>query len=259
VYLRVSYKNNGRAGPYRLYASVLPPASTAAPEVEPNDTLAQATEADSGYFSGQLNGPLGSPDFFRFNANEGELILVGLDADPLRDSTPIDARLDLLDISGTILLSVNEFPSPQNHCYPPSLSNTNTDPENLAAVRPYSPSEGMVFRAPQDGTYFIRVSTINTCTNDNRGFGDYLLAITRNCSLCCVAARFSDIWQTPTGKIVLVLQGTPYSSYTILASDDLLGWTPVGPPVVAGSDGSVMYMDATNAMPHRFYRALLTK
>jgi hypothetical protein len=206
-----------------------------------------------------LNGPLGGPDFFRFNANEGELILVGLDADPLRDSTPIDARLDLLDISGTILLSVNEFPSPQNHCYPPSLSNTNTDPENLAAVRPYSPSEGMVFRAPQDGTYFIRVSTINTCTNDNRGFGDYLLAITRNCSVCCVAARFSDIWQTPAGKIVLVLQGTPYSSYTILASDDLIAWTPVGPPVVAGADGSVMYMDAPNAMPHRFYRALLTK
>src|SRR5881296_375717 len=48
--------------PYRLYATVQPPAAFAAPEVEPNNTPATATFDARGYYAGSLSGPAPSSD-----------------------------------------------------------------------------------------------------------------------------------------------------------------------------------------------------
>ena len=85
--------------PYRLYAVVQPPLAAATVEVEPNNTLATAGSSPINYFYGNLSGPAPSADVdvFVFNASEGDLIFVSLDGDPLRNNTPIDAQLELLD------------------------------------------------------------------------------------------------------------------------------------------------------------------
>jgi hypothetical protein len=157
------------AEPYRLYAIVQPPINTATVEAEPNNTIAQANAAANNYFSGNLGGPAPSidEDVFVFTAQAGTLIFLSLDCDPLRDNTPMNGALELLDGAGATLLSVNDGGS---------TSSTTASPGTLVATTPAAPSEALVFRISVTGTYYARVS-IGTTLPGSTGAGDYLLSI----------------------------------------------------------------------------------
>jgi hypothetical protein len=175
VFLRVSqFFPTEQSEPYRLYAVVQRAPNFAAPETEPNQTLASASFAPGNYFQGSLPGPAPSidVDLYRFRADEGDLVFLGLDGDPIRDATPINALLVLLDASGNVLVSVNDERA---------LSNNANGNGSLSALQPHSPGEALVYRVPTGGTgdYFARVS-IGTASADSTGAGNYLLSISRN-------------------------------------------------------------------------------
>lgn len=168
TWLRVSHAP-ALSEPYRLYAVVQPPLSNAVAEIEPNNIVQQANLSSKNYFYGTLP-TAADEDVFAFDAVQGELIFIGLDADPIRDRTPIDAQLELLNASGGILMVVDD---------PNSLSNTNTTPGRLDATRPFSPAESIVCRATYTGRYYARV-LISPLAPFGANAGDYLLSITRN-------------------------------------------------------------------------------
>jgi hypothetical protein len=173
TYLRVSHFSAASvAEPYRLYAVTQPDIGSATAETEPNDTTGQCDSASNNYFSGSLSGPAPSTDvdFYCFTATAGEMILLSLDADPLRDATPINAALDLLDSGGSTLVSVNDGGS---------TSSTTPGTGNLAATTPFSPAESLVFRATTTGTYYAKVY-IGTTSTSSTGAGDYLLSISKH-------------------------------------------------------------------------------
>jgi hypothetical protein len=173
VYARVDFQSGSPSEPYHVYAVIQPPMSAAAPEIEPNDTVAQATSDNVQYYRGELAAPAPSTDVdtFMFTADASELVFVSLDGDPLRDNTPINAKLELLDESGNVLITVDDD-NP--------LSSTNSVPGSLTEVMPHSPGEAFVYRVVNDGTYFVRVS-ISPGTAGPAGAGDYLLSIAKNC------------------------------------------------------------------------------
>jgi len=165
-YLRVShYSPAGQAEPYRLYATVQPPASFAAPEAEPNDTIGTATAGSAEYFSGALSGA-GDVDLFSFPAVAGELVQIGLDLDPARDHTPFNGSLALLDSAGTTLLLVND---------PASAASTVPGTGSLTANTPFTPGEALVYRIRSTGMYYARVAA------SAGAVGDYLLAVSHDC------------------------------------------------------------------------------
>ncbi|MBI3449605.1 MAG: hypothetical protein HY049_11910 [Acidobacteria bacterium] len=165
-FLRVShYSASAQAEPYRLYATVQPPSGATA-EVEPNDSIATATHGAGGYFSGSLSGA-GDVDLFSFSAAAGELIQLGLDLDPLRNNTPFNGSLALLDASGGTLLLVNDTSS---------TSSTASGTGSLSAPAPFSPAEGLVYRARVTGPYFAKVAWSSGAA------GDYLVSIAHGCS-----------------------------------------------------------------------------
>jgi uncharacterized repeat protein (TIGR01451 family) len=165
-FVRVShYSPFARAEPYRLYASVQPPVWSATQEVEPDDTLASATVGANEYYSGSLSGTA-DVDIFSFAAVAGELVQIGLDLDPLRDGTPFNGSLALLDAAGATLLLVND---------PSSGSSIVPGTGSLTASTPYAPGEAMVFRARATGTYYAKVAWSGGTP------GDYLLSIAHDC------------------------------------------------------------------------------
>ncbi len=164
TFLRVNHRSTSSAvEPYRLHAAVQPAFAAAAPESEPNDTLASANFDASHYHRGAL-ATTADVDIFRFAANAGDLILVGLDADPQRNATPVNAALALLDAAGTTLLAVND---------PNATSNTTPGTGSLTATTPNSPGEAIVYRARTSGNYYARVSALAP--------GDYLLSVAIDC------------------------------------------------------------------------------
>ena len=178
VFLRVNHFSGIITEPYRLYSVVQPPGANPLPdcnatttsataETEPNNTTGNANSAANKYFSGSLAGPAPSTDVdvFSFTASGGELIFLSLDADPCRDGTPINARLELLNSGGVSLVAVNDGNT---------TSSTTSGAGSLASTTPNSPAEGIVFRAPTSGTYFARVSIGAPPGGDA---GDYLLSI----------------------------------------------------------------------------------
>ncbi len=179
TYLRVSMFGAAAVSePYRVYTMVKPPASSAAPETEPNDSTAQATQSPTVYVSGSLprgtnpNAPSPDVDLFRIQASAGNLIFVGLDGDPLRDNTPINPALALLDAAGVVLVAVNDGSA---------TSSTTVGVGGLTRTTPFSPGEALVWRARSTGTYYARV-TIGTTSGTSIGAGDYLLAWALNCA-----------------------------------------------------------------------------
>jgi hypothetical protein len=167
AYLRVShYSPVSQSSPYRLCATVQPPASQAVAEVEPNDTLASATGGPGGYFAGLL-GSAGDVDLFAFPAVPGELVQIGLDLDPLRDGTAFNGSLALLDGGGANLLVVNDASS---------AASTLTGAGSLAAAHPFSPGEALLYRIRTAGTHYARVALSSGIP------GDYLLSIARHAS-----------------------------------------------------------------------------
>jgi hypothetical protein len=165
-YLRVShYSAAAQAEPYRLYACVQPPAADATPETEPNDTPAAATGAAGGYYAGALSSA-GDVDLFAFTATAGELVQIGLDLDPLRDNTPWNGSLALLDATGTTLLLVND---------PSIASSTSSGGGSLSKSVPYAPAEAIAWRVRATGTYYVKVGWSSGTP------GDYLLSVCRGC------------------------------------------------------------------------------
>jgi len=176
LFLRVNNLSAAASEPYRLYAVVRPPGSnpacnncSATTETEPNNKLDQANFATNNYFYGTLSGPAPSTDvdFYRFLAQAGTLIYLGLDADPLRDNTPINAQLELINSGGASLMLVND---------PHQASSTTSGAGSLTATTPFSPGEALVYRVITSGTYYAKVS-IGTSSSGSTGAGDYLLSI----------------------------------------------------------------------------------
>jgi hypothetical protein len=171
AYLRVNF--NGVIGePYFLYSVIQPPLDLAIVEAEPNDDISLAQSSPLAYYRASLDGPSpsGDVDVYAFNAQPGDLIYLGLDGDPLRNNTPIDARLELLDDLGNVLISVNDTSGD---------SSTNRMLGSMEAVFPKSPGESLVYPVLNSGTYYARVSIGQPTIGDN-GSGDYLLSISLN-------------------------------------------------------------------------------
>ena len=161
--------------PHRIFSVIQPPGaglggSSATAEAEPNDTTATANSAVNNYFSGSAASTVDT-DLFAFTATAGEVIFLGLDGDPLRDNTPRNFALALLDSAGTAIFTMNDSES---------TSNTTTGAGTLTATTPNSPGEALVFRAITSGTYYARV-TMPTGTGG--AAADYLLSVARNCTI----------------------------------------------------------------------------
>jgi hypothetical protein len=174
AFVEVSYFGADDSEPYRLYAAVQPPASRAIEESEPNDDLAQANTAEENYFYGVLSGtsPSQDVDLFSFSVTEGDLLFLSLDGDPFRTNSPINARLELLDSSGSPLVLVNDAAAS-------SFGGTNIATNTLSGFGPSAPAEGIVYRAGVEGTFYARVS-ISPSAAGSSGAGAYLLSITKN-------------------------------------------------------------------------------
>ncbi len=175
VFAFVNYKTPRAAEPYRLYAVVQPPLAEATVETEPNNTPGEANFSEQNYFHGTLDGgsPSSDVDHFAFNLTEGDLLFLSLDGDPHRTNTPINARLELIDANGEILISVNDGNAS-------SLDSTNIALGNLTATSPTAPGEAILFRAPAEGTFYARVSIPPSATGSSAS-GAYLLSISKNC------------------------------------------------------------------------------
>lgn len=176
AFLRVTYNDPlVPAEPYRLYTTIQPPLASASAESEPNNAPATADAAPNHYYRGTLPGPAPSSDvdFYAFEALAGELYHVGLDGDPLRDNTPINPRLELVAADGsTVLREINDGSAASSPC----VGCVGT----LEAETPFAPAEGLIYRIPADGTYYVRVSIGNVSPLPD-GAGDYLLSIARDC------------------------------------------------------------------------------
>src|SRR6185295_11123507 len=134
--------------------------------------------------SGSLAGPAPSTDIdiFSFSASTGDLVFISLDGDPLRNNTPLDARLALLNSLGAVLVEVDDSSQ---------TSNTSSGVGSLVANNPFSPAEGLVYRVTKPGTYYARV-VASSVNNVPSAAGDYLLSISRNGGPGPTAVKFSD-------------------------------------------------------------------
>jgi hypothetical protein len=225
----------------------------AAAEVEPNDERAQATQSIRNYFRGSLLLPAPSTDIdiFAVEAKAGDELFVSLDSDPLRDNTPMDAKLSIWQPNGSVLLEVDD---------PNGSSSTNRTTELMDAFSPRSPSEALVFRATTNGTYYVQVSAGAFATGDSDGAGDYLLSIAINCSAGKAGqrlpAQFRSVSRSGTNSVVLGLQGAPGASYRVIASNNLTDWTTLGIGV-GDAMGRFEITDTAGAAPASvFYRTV---
>ena len=247
TYIRVE-RSFGSAEPYRLFAVIQPPLSEATPETEPNNALNQANSAPNNYFSGTLSTNT-DVDSFQFDANEGDLVFVSLDGDPYRNSTPINAALELLDESGNVLVAVDDtaFSSVK-------LANSSTNNN----AYPLSPGEALVYRVSDTATYYARVR-MSQAASGSTAMGDYLLSISRNCLPGGAAFPdqpfISSVVELPNGHIQITGQGTPGVAYRLTWGADLSatwGNSPVAQ--TANGDGSFQFEDANPSGTQRFYR-----
>lgn len=203
-YIRMNLNSGSATGePYRLYSVVEPPMSSAVPEVEPNDTLPTATFNYTGYYYGNASiGSGGDVDIYRFCANQGDLIYVGADGDPLRNNTPFDVTAGLFDQEGFLLFADNDTTA---------TSSTTPGTGNLTSTTPNSPGEGILWRARYSGLYYAGVWA-NTATT-----GDYLLSLTANCATG--SQQSADVGVSMTASPNPVATGA-LLTYTITVADN---------------------------------------
>jgi hypothetical protein len=170
-FLFVNHHLSQESEPYRLFAVVQPPAASAAPESEPNNSPLEANSAEPNYFQATLDGPADT-DVFAFSVTEGDLVFLGLDCDPHRTNGPISAQLELLGSSGALLVGVSDGDFS-------SSGGTNVSIGTLMAFSPSAPGESLVYRSQVEGTFFARVS-FSPGAVGGAGAGDYLLSISKN-------------------------------------------------------------------------------
>ncbi len=175
-FIRMShFSATTQSEPYRLYSIVQPPGgglggSSAVAETEPNCCLlSQANVAPNNFFSGTITpgGTTGDLDLFAFAANAGDLIMLNIDGDPLRNNTPADYAIFLFDSNGSQLLGFTDAGS---------TSSTVSGAGSLTATTPNSPAEAITWRARYSGVYYAAVNTQSTAQT-----GDYLYSISVNC------------------------------------------------------------------------------
>jgi len=222
VFVRVSHFNPGsQAEPYRLYAAVQPSAATATQEIEPNGTPGTATSSPNLYVAGQLGGT-SDVDIYAFPAGAGELILLGLDADPARDGTPFNATLSLLDSAGTPLMQVND-----------GTATSSTVPGNgsLSSTTPNAPAEALAWRARKAGTYYARIAWAAGPP------GDYLLSIARDCRIFpatdLAVAQSDSADPAPPGGTVVYLVAVTNQGAVPATLVRLIDTLPAGATLVA--------------------------
>ena len=153
--------------PYLLYSVVQPPPAAATVEAEPNDSLAEANSSAVNYAQGTVSAVADS-DFYAVHLPARTVVFAAVDGDPLRNNTPMDPTLTLIDPAGTQIFLVDRF-------FP--TSNTTSGVGSLTATTPFSPAEGLVYRTPVAGTYFVKVGAHNSATT-----GDYLLSMSAGCA-----------------------------------------------------------------------------
>jgi hypothetical protein len=226
IFLRAShYSATTQSEPYRLYSVVRSPLAAAVPEVEPNDSVGTATGGGT-YYHGALSGPAPSTDadFYSFTATAGDLAFIALDGDPLRDNTPLNAALALLSAAGEMLVQVNDA----------NTTSSATAGTSLTSTTPTSPGEGLLYRIPHNGTYYVRVRAGST-TSTTASAGDYLLSIALNCRSALTA---------PTLQGVSPAQGSTAGGTPLtLTGVDFLG--PVAVRVGANLATNVQWVNAT--------------
>ena len=172
-YIQVSpFSTTTAQEPYRLYAVVQAPGgdiygSSATAEVNDatNNTLPGANAAGNMFFSGTMSSTT-DLDAYRFCAAAGDVITLGIDADPLRNLTPINPAVFLFDTTGAQLLGFNDADS--------TSSNT-SGAGTLTATTPNSPGESATWRARYTGVYYAGINPQSTT------LGDYLYSIGVNC------------------------------------------------------------------------------
>lgn len=182
TYLKVDYfpGTPGNHEPYRLYYTVQPPGSDpygSSSTAEVGDapgpgTLNASQSAGNGYFRGtHLNTTSTNgfdQDTYHFCAAAGEVIQVGIDADPGRNLTPYAPTIFLFNSAGaTIVGSVDGN----------AASNNASGAGNLSSTTPNSPGLQFAYRSPTTGVYYAMLESFGaTPPNGN----DYLLSIGRN-------------------------------------------------------------------------------
>ncbi|MCS6885311.1 MAG: putative Ig domain-containing protein, partial [Blastocatellia bacterium] len=212
VYLRISASHSVSVEPYRVYIAVRPPSSSAIPEIEPNNSIAQANSHSSNYFTGVIQNT-SDVDIFAFNATVGTQLFLSASADPDRDNTPFNIRLELLNSSGNVLLDAQDAEA---------TSNTTPGTGSLTSFTPNFPGESILWRAQYTGTYYARVRRSGGTVPNN-----YLLSIAvTNCGISCSTFPVSP-GSLPGGMV-----GMPYSQ-TISAGSP--GTSPFVYYVTSGS------------------------
>ncbi|MDW8412838.1 MAG: putative Ig domain-containing protein [Acidobacteriota bacterium] len=212
VYLRVSGNPSVVSSePYRIYAVVRPPSSSATPEIEPNDSTGTANSNASNYFSGVI-ATTSDIDTFSFTATAGNVIFLSASADPDRNNTPFNIRLELLNSSGNVLLDAQDGEA---------TSNTTPGTGSLTAKNPNFPGESILWRAQYTGTYYVRVRWSGGTVPNN-----YLLSIVNNgCGVPCTPFSLNPA-TLPNGTV-----GTPYSQNITTTG----GTAPISYSVTSGT------------------------
>lgn len=259
TFIRIDRKANPNE-PYRLYTVIQPPFASATREVEPNNSLAEANGGPNNYFYGTLptnRPPLAATpsrdiDSYQFEADAGDMLFISADADPLRNQTPINLALELLDDSANVLVSVDD-----GNASSLAQSNQSTNINDY----PNSPGEALVYRVAASGTYYARVSIQSTTATGSIGNGDYLLSISRNGipgGLGRPEEPFIDsVSRLPNGRCQFTVHGTPGVPYRILSSSDLTRWYGGASSArMTSGDGTFVYEDPSTITGVRFYRAV---
>lgn len=171
TYLQVFQFSGDTDRPYRLLHIVRPSSSNATSEAEPNNTIAQASTSTSGYYSGLLTAPAPSTDIdiFAFTAKKGADVLVALDGKPVRaGATALDSKLAVLDAAGNQIVGVFDYATDNN---------TGSGSGSLSSSSPNHKAQGLVFRPPSTGRYYVKVVAGGRTAAAFTAAGAYLLSI----------------------------------------------------------------------------------
>jgi hypothetical protein len=246
TYLRVATgSTSATAEPYHVYAVVQPPLSSAIPEAEPNDTMAQANFGTANYFYGALavnglRGPSIDLDTYKFKANAGDTIFVSIDGDPKADTgytgkSPLQPLLLLLDQNGNPLMLVNKTTITLS--YAASAGN----PNNTVPGR--GQGEALTVKALYSGIYYAVVAIGGTANTTYYGTemnaGDYLLSISINCQTANGIAPTDTPTNTPTNTQTATATFTPTRTPTATN-------TPTNTPTIAPTNTATRTPTATN-------------
>lgn len=105
-YIETNEASSSSIVPYRLYQTVVDPASQAQSEAEPNDIPATANPLTLPLMVGTL-GTAAGVDVFFFDGTAGQDALVLLDNDPEKNTLICEAHVQILDTDGSTVLAQN--------------------------------------------------------------------------------------------------------------------------------------------------------